>query len=187
MGFLSHFWGGSFTSSNGPDWLVSNDNLGPVLDRALESIELCSQHIIGGSILSLLEVFSDANNGIQSSFLCLCDLGSNDRVSLTEKISPLRVTNDNPVDIKVLQLFGADLSGECSLAGLAHILRSDDNIWIGQCFDRGDVHCYWSNDNFDLGIIKLGLVDDIIDEVLDRLHGAIALPVATDDVFSRNT
>ena len=42
----------------------------------------------------------------------------------------------------------------------------------------------WRNDNFDFTLVDFNFVYDFIDELVDRLYRAIALPVSSDDEFS---
>jgi len=67
MGLLSNIWSSSLTSSNSPDWLICDDNLGPVVALLADSIELSSIDIFGFSGLSLLEELTDACKDCQSS------------------------------------------------------------------------------------------------------------------------
>jgi hypothetical protein len=47
MGVLSDLWGSGLTGSNSPNWLVSDDDLGPVLAHLSDGIELSIIDILG--------------------------------------------------------------------------------------------------------------------------------------------
>ena len=54
MSILSDLWGGSLSGSNGPDWLVSDDDVGPVVALLSDGIQLSIIDILGLSRFSFL-------------------------------------------------------------------------------------------------------------------------------------
>jgi len=64
MHFLGLFWSGDFSSSDSPDWFVSNNNSFPViLGKGLaNSLQLSADDIKGLSSFSFWELFTDTSN-----------------------------------------------------------------------------------------------------------------------------
>jgi len=77
------------------------------------------------------------------------------------------VTDNDPLYVEVLQLIAADLSGEGTLASLADVLTGDLDVLIEESLYRSDVNTHWSNYDFKFGLIKLSLVENILNQVLD--------------------
>ena len=77
------------------------------------------------------------------------------------------MTDDDPADIEVLQLVTTNLSGEGTLAGLAHVLASYLDVLIEEGFDRCDVDADWSNDDFHSKLVELRFVKNILDQVFE--------------------
>lgn len=184
MSILSNFRSSSLTSSNCPNRLIGNDDAAPVLYRALECFKLSLQDIIGLLSLSLSKGLTDANNRVETNFLSLRDLGSDQFIGLTVVSSSLRVTDNDPVDIEIFQLVSADFTGESTLSASAHVLTGNLDLSVEQSLHGSDMNGDRSDDNFELIIAEGSLVEDIVDKILDGLDSTVALPVTTDDHLS---
>jgi hypothetical protein len=74
---------------------------------------------------SLLERFTNTGNDTQTSLDGSLDLLGDKLVSVTEHGSSLRVTEDDPVDLSVLELVGGDFTSEGSRGGSEAVLGRD--------------------------------------------------------------
>eukprot|EP00350_Pseudokeronopsis_sp_OXSARD2_P003029 CAMPEP_0170556974 /NCGR_PEP_ID=MMETSP0211-20121228/19099_1 /TAXON_ID=311385 /ORGANISM="Pseudokeronopsis sp., Strain OXSARD2" /LENGTH=89 /DNA_ID=CAMNT_0010867623 /DNA_START=213 /DNA_END=482 /DNA_ORIENTATION=- len=89
MSFLSLIWARSFSCANGPDWLVSNDNITPVLSELTDGIELSLIDFLGLIGFSLINLLSNAGNDLQLVFQSKLHLLPNQLVRFTEDVSSL--------------------------------------------------------------------------------------------------
>ena len=69
MSILGNLWRGSLAGSNCPDWLIGNDDLSPVSDALLGSIELSFEHIVGLVSLTLFKRLSNAKDCVEAYLL----------------------------------------------------------------------------------------------------------------------
>ena len=118
MGLLGHLGGCGFSSADGPHGLVGNDDAVPVRDGGEEGVELGLEDVIGGAGLAVLEGLTDADDGVEASILSLLDLLRNTFISLLEKLPTLRVSNNAPPKLEVLDLVSGDLTSV-----RAHLVR----------------------------------------------------------------
>ena len=89
VSFLGDSWGCGLASANGPDGLISDDNVAPLVDRALDGTELSGEDRVGFASLSLLESLTAAEDCLEAASLGLGDLLGNDIVTLAEELSAL--------------------------------------------------------------------------------------------------
>ena len=143
------------SSSNSPDWLVSKDNTVPIFDNWLDSVKLFLDDSHCLFILSLSECLSETINDFQSSiegiFYFLC----HSLVALLEVASSLRMSNDHPINIHVLDLISWYLPCICPLSKLWTILACNVNMLI--LFGKADcdhVEGNGSDNNFSLHQIQ---------------------------------
>mmetsp|Transcript_15001 Transcript_15001/g.36617 ORF Transcript_15001/g.36617 Transcript_15001/m.36617 type:complete len:218 (+) Transcript_15001:3626-4279(+) len=97
VGILGLFWGGSKTSSNGPDWFVGDDNVVPVFlgEDIGVGLDLWENKLVGGSGFTALQRLSAACNDLQSFVQSVLGLGSN--LSITLSLSTtFRVSDKGP-------------------------------------------------------------------------------------------
>jgi len=184
MSIFSHLWCGCLSSTYSPNWLVSNDNLGPVSDRLLEGIELTLAYLIGSSILSFFKHFSNAYHSVKSTCLSFGNFLGDNLICFSIQRSSLRMTNNTPIKIKIFSLWGSDLSSECSSVCCTYILTGDLDFWINHSFNCSNVHSDWRDNDIKSGFIELCLVKSIIDECVDWCKWSIGFPVASDNEFS---
>ena len=83
-------------------------------------------------------------------------------VGLLEDDTTLTVTNDNPVDVGVLQLLNTDLTGESTVGLVEDVLSSDTNLLIGDLTGKGQVESGRGDDNLGGGVelSRVEVVDD---------------------------
>ena len=93
MGLLSDLGSCGLSGTNSPDWLVRNNDLGPVVTQLTDSIELSSVHVVGSSRFSLLEELTNACKDGQTCINSDLGLFGNILVGLTVQGSSLGVTS----------------------------------------------------------------------------------------------
>lgn len=120
---------GNLSGTNGPDRLVSNDNLGPVLADGVENgLELAGDNLDGVVVLALLEAFAAAKDDAEAGIERSLGLGRNKLVALAKDAATLRVAEDHPLNGCILELLGADLAGVGSVALIEDVLGGDLDI-----------------------------------------------------------
>ena len=122
LGLLS---AGDLAGADGPDGLVGNDDLAPVLDLLGDSAELVGNDVDGLVGLSLLEGLANAENNTESVVESGLGLGGNEVVGLLEDDTTLGVTGQSPGDVGLLELAGRDLTGEGTVGLVEDVLSSD--------------------------------------------------------------
>jgi hypothetical protein len=122
---LSLLSAGDLAGANGPDGLVGNDNLAPVLDLLGDSAELVGDDLDGLVGLSLLEGLANAENNAEAVVEGGLGLGSDEVVGLLEDDTTLRVTGQSPGDVGLLELAGRDLTGEGTVGLVEDVLGGD--------------------------------------------------------------
>ncbi len=126
MDFLRLLSGSDLASTNGPNGLVGDDDLAPVAaDMGAEDAELPGNHVDSLACLALFERLAaapdDANARVDGKF----GLGGDQLVRLAEDGAALRVAQDGPVDVAVLELGNRDLAREGAIRLIEDVLRSD--------------------------------------------------------------
>jgi hypothetical protein len=116
---------GDLAGANGPDGLVGNDDLAPVLDLLGDGAELVGDDLDGLVGLSLLEGLANAENNAEAVVEGGLGLGSDEVVGLLEDDTTLRVTGQGPGDVGLLELAGRDLTGEGTVGLVEDVLGSD--------------------------------------------------------------
>jgi hypothetical protein len=137
--FLGLFGRGDLASTDGPDGLISNDDLAPVGDLSLQGSELASNNLEGLSRLALLQAFAAAPYGADAVLGSVLGLGSNNLVSLAEDGPSLGVAQDSPVNAAVLQVLDGDLAGEGAIGLIEDILGGDANFLLDVLADEEEV------------------------------------------------
>ena len=122
---LSLLSAGDLAGTNGPDGLVGNDNLAPVLDLLGDGAELVGDDLDGLVGLSLLEGLANAENNTEAVVKGGLGLGGDEVVGLLEDDTALRVTGQGPGDVGLLELAGRDLTGESTVGLVEDVLGSD--------------------------------------------------------------
>lgn len=122
LGLLS---AGDLAGADGPDGLVGNDDLAPVLDLLGDGTELVGNDVDGLVGLSLLKGLANAENNAESVVERSLSLGGDEVVGLLEDDTALRVTGQGPGDVGLLELAGRDLTGEGTVGLVEDVLGSD--------------------------------------------------------------
>lgn len=119
--------GGDLSGANSPDGLVSNNNVGPLLggDSLGDGTELRGYDGDRLTLLTLLEGLAAAKDDTNALVKRVLSLGSNELVRLLEDDTALRVADQGPADVGVLELGGGDLAGEGALVLVEDVLGSD--------------------------------------------------------------
>jgi hypothetical protein len=184
---LSNLGRGSLAGADSPDGLVGNDDLGPVLAHLSDGVELSSVDLLGSAGLSLIEELT--NTGEDGHAAVDSDLGlvGDILVGLTEESSSLGVTGESPGDTHILDHLDGELTSVGTVAGEGEVLGGDVDVVADNTLDVRDVQGSGGDDNINLSRVELKLVKDLSGELLGELDSAIALPVASDQQFSRNT
>lgn len=139
---------------------------------------------VGLSSFSLRKTLSQAYDSINTNLLGSGNLGGDIQVGFIVLGSSLGVADEDPVDTEVFNLLSADFSGEGAEGCGAHVLAGDFNIIFQNGFDCRDVDIGWGNNNINFGGVEFSLIEDVSDELFDRLKAAITFPITADNHFS---
>lgn len=132
--------------ANGPDRLIRNDNLAPVLDLVGHSAQL-RRHDLDRLIgLALLQRLAAAQHHAQPVLQRVRRLGCNKGVALAQDLAPLRVAQDRPRDVAVDQLLDGDFAGEGALGLVEDVLCSDFQAGL-EVFAREEQVQSWRGDD----------------------------------------
>jgi len=94
------------------------------------------------------------------------------------------MAHNDPIQTKIFYLFGTDFTGESSIFSGRDVLSCNLNMRGKNCFGRCDVDIHWSNNYFYSVSVILHMIYCVVAKSSDEVNSAIALPVASDDVFS---
>ena len=134
VGILGNLWSGSLSSSNGPHWLIGENDLSPVGDAVLDSVKLSFEDIVGLLSFTFSQSLSNTEDCVKARLLRSENLLGNNGISLAEESSSLRVSNNCPLELKVLDLIGTDFTGESSILFCRDVLGRDLNVRIKHGF-----------------------------------------------------
>jgi hypothetical protein len=195
---LSLLSGGDLASANGPDGLVGDDDLAPVLNLLGDSTELVGDDFDGLVGLSLLKGLANAENDTEAVVEGGLGLGSDEVVGLLEDDTALRVTSQGPGDVGILELGGRDLTGEGTVGLVEDVLSSNLETGAEVLAGEEQVEGRRGNDDLcellalttscsvcmqclltDVGV-DLGLVQ-VVHDALDRVDRTVHLEVASDE------
>jgi hypothetical protein len=91
VSFLGLLGGGNDSSSDGPDGLVSDDNVSPVLNVFTDGLKLSSVDFVSASRFSLIELLSDASHHAESVIESILSFAADLIVGLSEDMASLTV------------------------------------------------------------------------------------------------
>lgn len=171
MDLLSLLSGGDFAGANGPDWLVSNDDLAPVLDGLGDGSKLANDDLGGLVRLALLEGLTAAENHADAAVNGSLGLAGDKVVALLQDGAALAVAQQGPGDVGVLELVDADLAGEGAVGLVEDVLGGDLDAGAQVLASEEEVEGGWGDDDLGVGV-ALGVVE-VLDNSLDRLNGAV--------------
>lgn len=132
---------------NLPDRLISNNDLGPVLDLVGNSLKLLRYNLDGLSGLTLLQALTAAQNNTEPTINGSLGLAGDELVVLLENDPSLRVTEDNPSDTSILQLLDGKLACESAIRLVENILGCDLKTLAEGLARREEVDGWWGDDN----------------------------------------
>lgn len=136
LGLLS---GSNLASANGPDGLVGDDNVGPVRDLRLERLDLGRDELNGLASLTGLEGLAAAPDDLEAVLGGVLGLGGDDLIRLADDGSTLRVAEDSPVDIAILELGDGDLASESTVGLVVDVLGGNLDFLAESLADKGEV------------------------------------------------
>lgn len=105
--FLGLVGGGNLAGTDGPDGLVGNDNVGPVLDLLGNGSELTEDNLGGLVGLTLLQLLADTGHDLEAGLEGVGNLGANLFIRLLEDLAALRVSENDPLNTEVLEHLSA--------------------------------------------------------------------------------
>jgi len=177
--------GSGLASADGPDGLVSDNDLGPVLDVLADGSELSGVDLVGLVGLSLVELLADAGHHVEAVLEGELGLQGNDVVGLAEDVAALGVAEDDPVDGGVDGHLGGELTGLGTVVVEGSILSGHLHVGAGKgLLHGGDVELGGGHNNLDSCGVEGERLEDLHGEFAGKFKSAIALPVAADKELS---
>ena len=168
---------GRLARADGPDGLVGDHSVVPVLDGIGVGLQLARQNLRETTRLTLLKRLAQTADHLQSVLLSVGSLGGNLGVGLS-LATTLRVSNDGPTHVDVLQHLGRGLAGEGTVALSPHVLRS--NLHVGTDLGDGITKIRSGRSDHDLRVVVQIRHVQSVHNLLDLGQGSVALPVSTD-------
>jgi len=163
--------GGNLAGADGPDGLVGDDDLAPVLDLLGNGGKLADDNLHGLAGIALLEGLTAAQNDVDAAVNGSLGLVGDEGVGLLEDDTALAVAEEGPGDVGVLELLDGDLTGEGTVGLVEDVLGSDLDALAGVLAGEEEVEGGRGDDDLGVGV-DLGVVE-FVDDVLDRLNGAV--------------
>lgn len=139
MDLLGLLDGGDLAGADGPDGLVGDDDVAPVGDLGLEGLDLGGDELDGLAGLAGLEALTAAPDDLQAVLGGVLGLGGDDIVRLAEDGSALRVAEDGPVDVAVLELSNRDLASEGTVGLVKDVLGGNLDLGADGLADEREV------------------------------------------------
>lgn len=113
-----------------PDWLISNNDVSPVLDTSINNgLQLPGVDLLGLSVPALIGALTNAKNNAQSTIQGNLGLLSNLRIGLTS-LTTLAVSKDSPVNTVLLKLLDSNFTSVSTWLLVVNILGSDLNLFV---------------------------------------------------------
>jgi hypothetical protein len=163
--------GGDLAGADGPDGLVGDDDLAPVLDLLGDGGQLGNDYLHGLVGLALLEGLTAAENHADAAVDGSLGLAGDEVVGLLEDDTALAVAEESPGDVGVLELGDGDLAGEGAVGLVEDVLGGDLDALAGVLAGEEEVEGGRGDDDLGVGV-DLGVVE-LVDNVGDRLNGAV--------------
>lgn len=163
--------GGDLAGADGPDGLVGDDDLAPVLDLLGDGGELGNDNLHGLVGLALLEGLTAAEDDADAAVNGGLGLVGDEGVGLLEDDAALAVAEEGPGDVGVLELGDGDLTGEGTVGLVEDVLGGNLNTLAGVLAGEEEVEGGRGDDDLGVGV-DLGVVE-LVDNVGDRLNGAV--------------
>mmetsp|Transcript_88654 Transcript_88654/g.173387 ORF Transcript_88654/g.173387 Transcript_88654/m.173387 type:complete len:290 (+) Transcript_88654:120-989(+) len=173
---------GHLAGADGPDGLVGDDDVVPVLDLRDHSGQLPLVHLVRLPRLALLQQLADAEDHLHALLLADLHLLRRDLVGVAVLRAALGVADERPTDAEVGEVLRAPLPGESAEARGRDVLGGHGHAQaLDALLHHRDVQGRRADENVDLVLVEGGAFPS-----LDELGGGllrrwVALPVATDD------
>mmetsp|Transcript_22539 Transcript_22539/g.45270 ORF Transcript_22539/g.45270 Transcript_22539/m.45270 type:complete len:234 (-) Transcript_22539:152-853(-) len=182
MHLLGLLRGSDLAGANGPDRLVGNDDLRPVLDGLGNSLHLTFANLNGLASLSFFKELTDAKNYSESVVQSIFGLDGHSLISFLDfrKVATLRVSEDDPLAADIFEHLRGNFTGVRTLATHPGILSSDGEVLAQVLASVVEVWGRRSAHNLDIRSDRSSLVE-ALNESLDAFPVAVALPVAPDE------
>jgi hypothetical protein len=163
--------GGDFAGADGPDGLVGDDDLAPVLNLLADGGELVDDDLHGLAGVALLEGLTAAEDDIDAAVDGSLGLVGDERVAFLQDDATLAVAEERPGDVGVLELGNGDLAGEGAVGLVEDVLGGDLNALASVLASEEEVEGGRGDDDLGVGV-DLGVVE-LVDNVRNRLNGAV--------------
>lgn len=161
---------GDLASANGPDGLVGNDNLAPVVDLGTDSSKLLLDDGDGLASLTLLEGLAAAPNDTNTALGSDLGLVGDDLVGLTEDGAALGVAQNGPGNAAVLKLGDADLAGESTVGLVEDVLSG--NLEAGSELVTDEKEIEGRRGDYDLCVVlRVSIVSEALGRVVMTCRG----------------
>lgn len=149
--------GGDLAGADGPDGLVGDDDLAPVGVLGLEGVELLGDDADGVASLALLEALAAAPDHAEAVVGGVLGLGGDNLVRLAEDGAALRVAEDGPSDVAVLELGDGDLAGEGTVGLVEDVLGGNLNL-LPEVLAGGEQVQGWGGDDnlYNVALVSSG-------------------------------
>lgn len=179
--------GSDLAGADGPDGLIGNDDLLPLLlGKVLgDSSKLPSNDVDGFASLTLLQGLTNAKDDVQATINGSLGLASNELVSLLKDDTTLAVSDNDPVNLSILELLNANFTGESTVGLVEDILGSNANLGVGSLAGEEEVESGGGDDDLDGGV-ELGLVE-VLNDGGDGVSDTVHLEVTTDEELARHS
>lgn len=138
---------GNLAGANGPDRLVRNDNLAPVLDVALQALELLGDNLDSLSGLALLKGLTTAPDDGDAVLGGVLGLLGDDLVGLAQDCAALGVAENGPGDGQIGELGDGDLAGEGTVGLVVDVLGRGSDVVLDGVTNEREVDSRGSDDN----------------------------------------
>ena len=186
VGLLGLLWGGSHAGADGPDGLVGDHDVAPVIDLLADSVKLSGVDDIGLTTLALIELLADARHNGKTVLGGNLNLVGNDLVALAEDMASLAVPQDDPVKTEVLDHLRGGLTSVGTVSVEGAVLGGELNLGAGESLlSLAQVQEAGSADNLDLALVEGHRLEDLGGELTAEVNAAVALPVSADEQFAK--
>lgn len=122
MHLLSLLGRSGLACANGPDWLVSDNDVGPIANALADGSELSLIDSLGFATFAFVELLTNACHYLKVVLEGILHLFTDDGVALSKDVSALRVAEDDPWNLGVLEHLSTDLTSVCAVLELRDVL-----------------------------------------------------------------
>ena len=191
MSFLCNIRWCNFTGSNSPNWLISNYQVSPlsyIWTVVWNSFKLLFNNFHGSTIFSVLKLFSNTCNNLQSIVQCNFGFDCNILIAFIEERSSFRMPCNRPCYSDVKKLISGNISSVCTSFVLRDILSHHFDIspiaekqifpqfqQMDICGSHADIHWIW---------IETDILQSVLSKFFDKISVSIWFPVSSNHIIS---